>query len=400
MIYLDHHATTPMDPQVVAAMIPWMSKNFGNPHSHTHEMGRQAALACEEALTVIASHIRAEAHSIVVTSGATESNNLAIDGYARHPRQKRRHLITAASEHPAVLDPMMRLERDGFRVTVLPVKQQGDPQCGQIDLDELADVIDDDTALVSIMWANNEIGTIQPMAEIAKIVHEAGAVLHCDASQAIGRLPVNMSEIDIDLVSASAHKFYGPKGVGLLAIGSKRRVRLRPLVEGGGQQNGLRSGTLNVPGLIGMCEALTICQREMAQDAARQRMLRDRLWEQVQNAFSTVSLNGLPIDAPPIDAPWIDDLSHCNRLFNNLNLSLSDVEGETMMMAAPDLAISSGSACSSSDPRPSHVLTAIGLSESRARRSLRFGLGRFTTVDEIDETISMLISAYRKVAFR
>jgi len=390
MIYLDHHATTPMDPQVVAAMIPWMSKNFGNPHSHTHELGRQAALACEEALLVIASHIGADAHSIVVTSGATESNNLAIDGFARHPRQKRRHLITAASEHPAVLDPMMRLERDGFRVTVLPVKQQGDPQCGQIDLDKLADVIDDDTALVSIMWANNEIGTIQPMAEIAKIVHDSGAVLHCDATQAVGRLPVNMSEIDIDLMSAAAHKFYGPKGVGLLAIGSKRRVRLRPLLEGGGQQNGLRSGTLNVPGLIGMCEALTVCVRDIAQDADRQRILRDRLWERFQIAFPSVSLNGPPIE----------DASHRIRLFNNVNVSLSDVEGETMMMAAPDLAISSGSACSSSDPRPSHVLTAIGLSESRARRSLRMGLGRFTTVDEIDDAISMLFAAYRKVAFR
>jgi len=389
MIYLDHHSTTPMDPNVVSAMLPWMTHQFGNPHSRTHELGRQAAAACDDATMSIASLIGSEPHSIVVTSGATESNNLAIDGFARHPRQKRRHLITAATEHPAVLDPIMRLAHDGFRVTILPVRPQGHPQCGQIDLDELKAKLDDDTAMVSIMWANNEIGTLQPMAEIASLAHSVGAVVHSDATQAVGRLSIDMSATDVDLLSASAHKFYGPRGVGFLALRSKRRVRLRPLVEGGGQQNGVRSGTVNVPGLIGMKEALTICTRNMPIEAGRQSVLRNHLWQRIQAAFPGVCLNGPPI----LDGIEDNEL----RLFNNLNFSLADVEGETMMMAAPNLAISSGSACSSVDPRPSHVLTAIGLSESRARRSLRIGIGRFTTAGEIDSAVDMLVSAYRKV---
>ncbi len=389
MIYLDHHATTPVDPLVVEAMLPWLTTQFGNPHSHTHALGRQAAVACDRAVQTIASHLGVDADSILVTSGATESNNLAIDGVVRHPRHKRRHIITAATEHPAVLDPVRRLEREGFRVTVLPVYQQGDGRCGQIDLDQLAQAIDDDTAIVSIMWANNEIGTIQPLQEISAIVHAAGALLHCDASQAVGRLPINIAEIDIDLLSASAHKFYGPQGIGLLAIGRQRRVRLRPIFEGGGQQKGLRSGTMNVMGVVGMAAAIQACHRELASDTLRQQGLRDYLWQQLQAAFPNVVLNGPPLDT--------SDSNPSMRLPNNLNLSFADVEGETLMAAAPELAISSGSACSSVDPRPSHVLTAIGLSESHARRSLRFGLGRFTTSQDIDGAVSMLIQAYRKV---
>jgi cysteine desulfurase len=385
MIYLDHHATTPVDPRVIEAMLPWMTTNFGNPHSHTHAVGRRAAAACDEAAGTIAELIGAESDSIVVTSGATESNNLAIDGVMRHPRQRKRHIITAATEHPAVLDPITRLGREGFRVTVLPVKQQGTPDCGQVDPDQLRSALDDDTALVSIMWANNEIGVLQPITELAKIAHAAGALFHTDATQALGRLEIDVAAADVDLLSGSAHKFYGPKGVGFLYTGSaKRRVRLRPLVEGGGQQRGLRSGTLNSAGLIGMAEALRIGTDDLAAERDRLGLLRDDLWSRLRLAFPGIELNG-------------PDLDPNLRLTNNLNVSLADVEGETLMAAAPDLAISSGAACSSVDPRPSHVLTAIGLSESRARRSLRFGLGRGTTADEIAQAVEMLVSGHRKL---
>ncbi len=385
MIYLDHHATTPCDRRVVEAMLPWMTTCFGNPHSHTHAMGRQAAEACEEAIASIASAIGGDQDSVIVTSGATESNNLAIDGVLRHPRQKRRHVITAATEHPAVLDPIARLSRDGFRVTVLPVKPQGDPRCGRIDLQQLRDIIDDDTALVSIMWANNEIGTIESVREIAEITHQAGALFHTDATQALGRLDVNVTTADIDLLSGSAHKFYGPKGIGFLYAGSrKRRVRLRPLFEGGGQQRGLRSGTVNAAGLVAMAAAIQICNSEMKPEQIRLAGLRNDLWQRLVATFPGIELNG---------PDFMPDL----RLAGNLNVSLVDVEGESIMATARDLAISSGAACSSVDPRPSHVLTAIGLSESRARRSLRFGLGRGTTQQEIVSAMEMLIAGHRKL---
>lgn len=385
MIYLDHHATTPCDRRVVEAMLPWMTTCFGNPHSHTHAMGRQAAEACEEAIASIASAIGGDQDSVIVTSGATESNNLAIDGVLRHPRQKRRHVITAATEHPAVLDPIARLARDGFRVTVLPVKPQGDPDCGRIDLQQLRDTIDDDTALVSIMWANNEIGTIESVREIAEIAHQAGAIFHTDATQALGRLDVNVTTADIDLLSGSAHKFYGPKGIGFLYAGSKkRRVRLRPLFEGGGQQRGLRSGTVNAAGLVAMAVAIQICNSEMKPEQIRLAGLRNDLWQRLVAAFPGIELNG---------PDFMPDL----RLAGNLNVSLVDVEGESIMATSRDLAISSGAACSSVDPRPSHVLTAIGLSESRARRSLRFGLGRGTTQQEIVSAVEMLIAGHRKL---
>jgi cysteine desulfurase len=391
MIYLDHHATTPVDPRVVEAMLPWMTTHFGNPHSHTHAVGRHAAAACDEAVESIATAIGASGDTILVTSGATESNNLAIDGVMRHPRQKRRHIITAATEHPAVLDPVARLAKEGFRVTVLPVRPQcdprcgGDPRCGMVDPETLRDAIDDDTALVSIMWANNEIGTLQPIAQLAEISHAAGALFHTDATQALGRIAVDVDRADVDLMSGSAHKFYGPKGVGFLFVGAKRRrVRLRPILEGGGQQRGLRSGTVNSVGLVGMAEALRICTAEMSVQSPRLRVLRDSLWQSLSDAFPGIELNGPPLD-PEI------------RLNENLNVSLRDIEGETLMAAAPELAISSGAACSSVDPRPSHVLTAIGLSESRARRSLRFGLGRGTTAEEISAAVEMLVAGYRRL---
>ncbi len=388
MIYLDCHATTPLDPRVLAAMLPWMTANFGNPHSHTHGPGRMAALACDDSLSIMAAKLDCRADSIIVTSGATESNNLAIDGVMRHPRNRRRHFITVATEHPSVLDPAARLVREGFRVTVLPVRIQGDPECGQVDLDALRDVITDDTALVSIMWANNEIGTLQPIAKIAEIVHAAGALFHCDASQAIGRIPTPINQTDIDLLSGSAHKFYGPKGVGFLALANRRRIRLRPLFEGGGQQQGLRSGTMNPAAVVGMCEALRYCDQSISAEQERQTALRDSLWNAIQDRFPDVVLNGPPLVN--------GDGTSC-RLGNNLNFSLVDVEGETLMAAMPELAISSGSACSSVDPRPSHVLTAIGISESRARRSLRFGLGTFTSAAEVAAAASLIAAAHRKV---
>jgi cysteine desulfurase len=392
MIYLDHHATTPVDPAVVEAMLPWFATHFGNPHSVSHGVGRFAATACAESLESIAGQRGTSADHLLITSGATESNNLAIDGVMRHPRQRRRHIITASTEHPAVLDPVLRLQKDGFRVTILPVLPQGNDLCGQVAIESLTDALDDDTALVSIMWANNEIGTIQPMRRIAEAVHAVGAVLHSDATQAVGRLPIDLHATGIDLLSASAHKFYGPKGVGLLAIGQHQRVRLRPLFEGGGQQHGLRSGTLNVPGLIGMAEALRVCAASLDVDNKRQANLRSDLWSKLKGSFHDIELNG-PAFELRNDAESI-------RLANNLNVAFADVEGETMMAAASELAVSSGSACSSVDPKPSHVLTAIGLSESRARRSLRFGLGRFNTPQEIDFAVEMLRNAYGRVLNR
>lgn len=384
MIYLDHHATTPVDPRVVEAMLPWMTSDFGNPHSRTHAAGRRVAEACDEALQRIAQRIGSQADSLLVTSGATESNNLAIQGVMRHPRQSRRHVITAATEHPSVLDPIDRLRQEGFRVTVLPVRQQGDQQCGRIDPDDLRRAIDDDTALVSIMWANNEIGTIESIQQLAEISHSCGALFHSDATQALGRIAVDVDAADVDLLSGSSHKCYGPKGVGLLHVGQRRRVRLRPLVEGGGQQRGLRSGTLNSAGLIGMAAALDLCLDELPQRSARIAALRDDLWQQLARAFAGIQLNGPPLD-PAL------------RLMENLNVSFADVEGETLMAAAPELALSSGAACSSVDPRPSGVLMAIGLSESRARRSLRFGLGRGTTAAEIEQAVESLCVAHQRL---
>ncbi len=383
MIYLDHHATTPADPQVVAAMIPWMTTDFGNPHSHTHSAGRRAAQACDEALELLAARTGGRADSLVVTSGATESNNLAILGVMLHPRQRRRHIVTASTEHPSVLEPITQLGDQGFRVTVLPVRQQGEPGCGIVEPEVLRAAIDDQTALVSIMWANNEIGTLQPIRELAEIAHTVGALFHTDATQALGRIPIDITAAEIDLLSGSAHKFYGPKGVGFLHVGiGTRRVRLRPLLQGGGQQRGLRGGTLNSAGLIGMAEAIRLCTDELPRQSQRIASLRDDLWRRLQIAFPGIELNG-----PDLRPEW--------RLAENLNVSPLDVEGETLMAAAPELAISSGAACSSVDPKPSHVLTAIGLSESRARRSLRFGLGRGTTSQEIETAVTMLAAARR-----
>jgi cysteine desulfurase len=380
MIYLDNHATTRCDPRVVEAMLPWFADDFGNPHSVSHHFGRTAGDAIESALTDVAEWLAAPVDSVVITSGATESNNLAIRGVCCHPRQKRRHIVTVTTEHPSVLDVVSDLEKDGFRVSRVPVGSTG-----IVDLERLGEAVDDDTAIVSVMWANNEVGAIAPMREIAEIAHARGALLHSDATQAVGRLPVDVVDAEIDLLSASAHKFYGPKGAGLLVVGNgNRRVRLRPQVIGGGQQHGLRSGTMNPAAVIGLATALRLCLDEMDQQIRESMSLRDRLWNCLSKEIDGLSLNG-------------PALSSICRLPGNLNFALRGVEGEAWMTATPEVAFSSGSACSSIDARPSHVLTAMGLDESTARRSVRFGVGRFNSIKQIDDASNQLIQSYRRL---
>lgn len=386
MIYLDNHATTPVDPQVVQAMLPWLSEHFGNPHS-SHAYGRRAAEAIDSAVDELAQMLGAPADSVVITSGATESNNLAIRGVCTHPRQKRRHIVTVTTEHPAVLDVFADLQKnDGFRVTHVPVFQADSPDAGIVNLNQLADLIDDDTALVSVMWANNEIGAIAPMKEIAQLCHARGALLHSDATQAVGRIPVNVVDTDVDLISATGHKLYGPKGTGLLIVGNgNRRVRLRPQIIGGGQQRGIRSGTMNPAGTIGLATALRICTETMGPHHAKVAAMRDQLWNRLSSAIDGAGING---------PEWVPE----KRIPGNLNIVLPGIEGEAWLSATPGIAFSSGSACSGAEAAPSHVLTAIGLSESEARRSVRFGIGRFNTEAEIEAAATLLIAAYDRVA--
>jgi cysteine desulfurase len=386
MIYLDNHASTRCDPRVVDAMLPWLAEHFGNPHSESHQYGRESGDVISKSVGELATMLGAPRESIVVTSGATESNNLAIRGVCLHPRQKRRHIVTVTTEHPAVLDVVDELEQQGFRVTRVGVLQAGSPDAGIVDLDQLDDAVDDDTALVSVMWANNEIGAIAPMKSIAEICHARGALLHSDATQAVGRLAVDVREADIDLLSATAHKFYGPKGTGLLVVGNgNRRVRLKPQIVGGGQQRNLRSGTMNPAGTVGITAALRLCLEEMPVAPTRCRQLRDLLYQRLSDAIDGIELNG-------------PSLAGEHRLPGNLNLVLPSVEGAAWMSATPDVAFSSGSACSSVEAKPSHVLTALGLSESAARRSVRFGIGRFNTEDEIEDASKQLIASYRQLA--
>ncbi|WP_372899124.1 cysteine desulfurase family protein [Stieleria sp.] len=387
MIYLDNHATTPCDPRVAQQMMPWLVEHFGNPHSTSHEMGREAKSAMDAAVAMIASHLGVAADSVLITSGATESNNLAIDGICRHPRQRRRHVVTSTIEHPAVLDVVARLEKDGFRVTRVPVHRFDHPLAGQIDLEQLAAAMDDDTALVTVHWANNEIGVIQPMSQIAAIAHQAGALVHSDATQAVGRIAVDLQRVDVDLISASAHKFYGPKGVGVLTMAGGipgRRVRLKPMIVGGGQQRNVRSGTMSPANVIALATALDLAVAESSQVARRVGDLRVKLWDGLRQGIEGICLNG-----PPLDSSM--------RLEGNLNCKLPGIEGESWMAACSDVAFSSGSACSSVDAKPSHVLTGLGLSESEARRSVRFGIGKFNTSEQIDRAIEILVSGYRSL---
>ena len=378
-IYLDNHATTRVDPRVVEAMLPYFTGNYGNAASTSHAFGWAARDAVEAARESIASGIGASARELVFTSGATESNNLAIRGVAERHKRKGNHLITVSTEHKAVLDPLERLGRRGFDVTVLSVEQSPSPRAGLLDVNQFAAAIRDDTLLASVMLANNEIGVIQSIAEIAAVCRSRGVLLHCDATQAIGKLPVNVADLSVDLMSFTANKIYGPKGVGALYVRrSPPFVRLDGQIAGGGHEGGLRSGTLNVPGIVGFSKALELCLDEMSAEADRLFGLRQKLFDGLVSTIEDVSLNGPALD--------LADL----RLPGNLNLSFEHVDGEALLMNVKDIAVSSGSACTSANPEPSHVLRAIGLSDDATRSSLRFGLGRFNTPEEIDFAIEVL----------
>lgn len=386
-IYLDHHATTPCDPRVVEAMLPMLTENFGNIHSVTHAFGREAKQAVDAALQLIADSLGCVPDEIILTSGATESNNLALLGFLLHPRQKRNQIITVASEHVAVLDPIDSLKSRGFEVIRLPVMPQGHEEAGRVDFDAYTAAINERTAIVSVMLANNEIGVIQDLQNISQLAHQYGAVVHTDATQAIGKMNVDVDTLDVDLLSASAHKLYGPKGIGLLYVRRKgRRIRIVPQILGGGQQHGIRSGTVNAPGCVAFAKAIELCIAERATGHDDWiYSIADRFYRHIESAIPDIQLNG------PVRKPT-------TRLPGNLNIQFPNVEGASILAAIPELAASSGAACSSVDPRPSHVLTAIGLSESATRRSLRFGFGRFNTVEEIDLAASWICNAYTKLS--
>lgn len=378
-VYLDNHATTRVDPRVVAAMLPYFTDTYGNAGSTSHVFGWDAQAAVDRAREIIAQAIGASDRSIVFTSGATESNNLAIRGVAERPRRRGNHLVSLVTEHKAVLDPLTRLTRRGYEVTLVPVKQAGHPDTGLVDVERVLDACRDDTVLVSVMLANNEIGVIQRLAELAAACRQRGILLHSDATQAVGRMPIDVEALQVDLMSFSAHKLYGPKGVGALYV--RRRdpqVRLEAQIDGGGQEHGRRSGTLNVPGIVGFATALQLCVDEMTAEQRRLADLRARLWKGLQAHIDDVRLNG-----PALDEPGL-------RLAGNLNCSFAYVDGEALMMSMRDVCVSSGSACTSANPEPSHVLRAIGLSDELTRASLRFGIGRFNTAAEIDFAIDQL----------
>jgi cysteine desulfurase len=376
-IYLDNHATTRMDPRVLDAMLPYFTEYFGNAASRNHEFGWIAEQAVEKARKQIGDLIGASAREIIFTSGATESDNLAIKGVAEMYAEKGNHIITAATEHKAVLDTCKKLEKHGFRVTYLPVMADG-----LIDLDMLKDAITDKTILVTIMYANNEIGVLQPVAEIGKICRERGVLFHTDGVQAIGKVPVDVNKDNIDIMSITGHKLYGPKGAGALYVRRKNpRVQLTAQMDGGGHERGMRSGTLNVPGIVGLGEACAISQREMPEEARRVQYLRDKLRGRIEEGLDEVYLNG----------------SWEHRLPGNLNMSFAYVEGESLLMGINDIAVSSGSACTSATLEPSYVLKALGLGDDIAHSSIRFGIGRFNTEEEIDYVADRLITVVRKL---
>ena len=388
-IYLDNQASTRMDPAVIEAMLPMMDLHYANPGSTTHRAGRMVGELVEDAVQRIAAFFNAERDEIVVTSGATESNNLALFGVAMHPKQKRRSIVSLVTEHRALLDPLARLEKLGFEIIRLPVLQNGHPESGRVELDRLANSLSDNTALVSIMLANNEIGTVQPMREIAELCRRFEIPLHTDASQAVGRIPVDIQALGVDLLSFSAHKFYGPKGIGGLIVRQfPTPVVLQPQILGGGQQWNLRSGTLNSTGIVGMAKALDLCGQGMESEMAIQEELRNSLWLLLNERIAGLCLNG----------PALGHRNNKTRLSNNLNVCFPKVDGQSIMLALPDLAVSSGSACTSAEPHPSHVLLGIGLSIDQARSSLRFGLGRYTSPSDILTAADWLSEAYAKLA--
>lgn len=369
-IYLDYSATTPVDPRVTEKMIPYLTEIFGNPASRSHSFGWTAEAAVEEARREVAALINADPREIVWTSGATESDNLAIKGAANfYAESKGKHLITVKTEHKAVLDTMRDLERKGFSVTYLDVQENG-----LIDLETLKAAITPQTSLISVMFVNNEIGVIQPIAEIGEICREKGIIFHVDAAQAAGKLPINLNELKIDLMSLSAHKVYGPKGIGALYVRRKPRVRLEAQMHGGGHERGMRSGTLPVHQIVGMGEAFKISRLEMSEEIQRVTALRNRLLNGITADMEEVYVNG--------------DLQ--NRVAGNLNISFNFVEGESMLMALKEIAVSSGSACTSASLEPSYVLRALGRNDELAHSSIRFTLGRFTTEEEVDFTLKLL----------
>ncbi len=390
-IYLDNHATTRIDPAVIDVMVRMMETNYANPGSTTHEAGRLVSGLVADATQSIASHFHADPDEIIVTSGATESNNLALFGVAMHPKQTRRRIVSAVTEHRAILDPLVQLEKHGFEVIRLPVLPNQHPFAGGIDLSLAAESINEDTAIVSIMLANNEIGTIQPLAELAKLCQRWGVPLHTDATQAAGRMPMDVQAMGVDLLSFSAHKFYGPKGIGGLFVRQwPAAVRIQAQIVGGGQQFNLRSGTLNSVGIVGMAKALEVVESNLLAEMPQQAYLRNLLWELLNERIDGLILNGPVWNAM---AP-----RESTRLVNNLNVCFPKVEGQSLMLEVPDLAVSSGSACTSVEPHPSHVLRGIGLSEDQARASLRFGIGRFNTEAEIRKTAEWIGKAHAKLA--
>ena len=387
-IYMDNHATTRVDPRVLEAMLPYFTETFGNAGSTSHSYGHEAKASVDRARESLAAAIGASAREIVFTSGATESNNLAIRGLADRPRRKGNHIVSVATEHKAVLDPLKRLARRGLEVTLLPVEPAGSPRAGWLEPQKVAEAIRDDTLLVSVMLANNEIGVIQPVSEIAAICRERGVPLHCDATQAVAKIPVNVDALGIDLMSFTAHKIYGPKGIGALYVRRQGAgVRLEALIDGGGQEGGLRSGTLNVPGIVGLATALELCIAEMTHETARLAALRERLWDGLKREVPDVVLNG---------PDWSANASLI-RLPGNLDCAFPLVDGEALMMNMKDVALSSGSACTSANPEPSHVLRALGLSDDLVRSSLRFGLGRFNTEEEVDFTVNAVARTVRRL---
>jgi len=377
-IYMDNHATTPLDPRVLETMIPYFTQDFGNAASRTHAFGWRAEAAVEDARDTIARLIGAESgKEIVFTSGATESDNLAIKGVAEYYAQKGKHIVTTVIEHKAVLDSCKRLEKEGYEVTYLPVGPSG-----VVNPDDVAKVLTEKTILVSVMLANNEVGTIQPIEEIGKLTRARGTLFHVDAVQGIGKTPFDVRRMNVDLASLSAHKIYGPKGVGALYVRrSKPRVRLGAQMDGGGHERGNRSGTLNVPGIVGFAKACEILEREGAQEIETIKRLRDRLYQRITAQLDQVIVNG--------------DLE--KRLPGNLNISFAFVEGEGLMMAIKDVAVSSGSACTSASLEPSYVLRSMGLDEADAHSSIRFGLGRFNTEEEVDYVADLVIAKVKKL---
>ena len=376
-IYMDNHATTPVDPRVVDAMMPYFTEKFGNAASRNHEFGWKAEEAVEIARGQIARLINATPKEIVFTSGATESTNLAIKGAAEMYREKGNHIITQVTEHKATLDTCKRLEKNGYEVTYLPVEKDG-----RISLDDLRRAITPKTILISIMYANNEIGVVQPIAEIGKIAKEKGVFFHSDGVQAVGKIPVDVQKDGIDMLSISGHKIYGPKGVGALYVRRKNpRVQLSAIIDGGGHERGMRSGTLNVTGIVGLGKACEICMNEMAHESEKLLHMRERLRESIMSRLDETFING----------------SMTHRLPHNINISFAFVEGESLLMGINDIAVSSGSACTSATLEPSYVLKALGVGEDLAHTSIRFGLGRFNTDEEVDYVADRVVDTVTRL---